>query len=352
VPPDELVDVLVDGEPLAWRAGVDLPWRRNRIELRFAGLSYRDPALLRYQVRLRSQEPWVDASGRPSFRFVDLPPGSYHAEVRASLDGEHWSENPAGLSFRVRPPFWRTWWFTTLVALAVAGLAYSLYRFRLAQVLRLERTRTRIAADLHDDIGASLSRIALQSELLKRPAMMPARDADRLLSDIGESARALVDGMSDIVWSIDPKRDDLASLAARARHFALGLFEPLGVTLTLRLPEEAARLRLGPEHRRHLYLLIKEAVNNIARHAAARNVVIALGLEAGCLTIEVSDDGRGFEPLAGSQGTPAPVRRGGGHGLPSMRARAALVGGTLTIRSAPGGGTTLRLVCPIANAAA
>jgi signal transduction histidine kinase len=353
VPPVELVDVLVDGEPLAWRSGVDLPWRRNRIELRFAGLSYRDPALLRYQVRLRSDGPWIDASGRPSFLFVDLPPGTYHAEVRASLDGEHWSEQPAGLAFRVRPPFWRTWWFTTAVALAAAALAYALYRFRLAQVLRLERTRTRIAADLHDDIGASLSRIALQSELLKRPAILPPPDAERLLSDIGASARALVDGMSDIVWSIDPKRDDLASLAARARQFALGLFEPLGITLTLRLPEDAARLRLGPEHRRHLYLFIKEAANNIARHAAARQVVIELGVDAGRLVIDVTDDGRGFTPPVDTQATPAPARRGGGgHGLPSMRARAALLHGTLSIRSAPGGGTTLRLVCPIANAAA
>ena len=352
VPPVELVDVLVDGEPLAWRQGVDLPWRRNRIELRFAGLSYRDPGLLRYQVRLRSREPWIDASGRPSFRFLDLPPGSYHAEVRASLDGERWSETPAGLSFRVRPPFWRTWWFTTAAALAVAALVYGLYRYRLAQMLRLERTRTRIAADLHDDIGASLSRIALQSDLLKRPAILRPLDAERLLSDIGESSRALVDGMSDIVWSIDPKRDDLASLAARARHFALGLFEPQGVALTLRLPEEAARLRLGPEHRRHIYLLIKEAVNNIARHAAAKTVVIAIGIEGGRLTVEVRDDGRGFEPGPGSQATPAPVRRGGGHGLPSMQARAALLRGTLTITSIPGQGTIMRLVCPIANAAA
>jgi signal transduction histidine kinase len=350
VPSVELVDALADGEPLDWRAGVDLPWRRNRIELRFAGLSYRDPALLRYQVRLRAREPWIDASGGPSFRFVDLPPGSYHAEVRASLDGERWSETPAGLSFRVRPPYWRTAWFTTLVAAALAALVYALYRYRLAQVLRLERTRTRIAADLHDDIGASLSRIALQSDLLKRPAIQRAPEAERLLSDIGESARALVDGMSDIVWSIDPKRDDLASLAARARHFALGLFEPLGIALTLTVPQEDARLRLGPEHRRHLYLLLKEAVNNIARHAGAKNVVITLSGEGGRLVAEIRDDGRGFEAVADTEGTPAPVKRGGGHGLPSLRARAALLGGTLTIVSAPGGGTVIRLVCPLVDA--
>jgi signal transduction histidine kinase len=168
VPAVELVDVLVDGEPLPRRQGVSLPYRRNRIELRFAGLSYRDPSLLRYQVRLRGDAPWRDASSRPYFQFVDLPPGKYHAEVRASLDGKEWSPLPARLTFAVLPPFWRTAWFLSVVALLLAAAAYALYRLRLAQLLRLERVRTRIAADLHDDIGASLSRIALQSELLRR----------------------------------------------------------------------------------------------------------------------------------------------------------------------------------------
>jgi signal transduction histidine kinase/ligand-binding sensor domain-containing protein len=354
VPSVELVDVLVDGEPVPWRSGVDLPWRRNRIELRFAGLSYRDPGMLRYQVRLKSGAPWIDASGRPSFRFVDLPPGKYHAEVRASLDGQRWSPATAGLSFRVRPPVWRTWWFTALLALAAAAVVYALYRYRLAQVLRLERTRTRIAADLHDDIGASLSRIALQSDLLKQPAVLRPADAGRLLSDIGESARTLVDGMSDIVWSIDPKRDDLASLAARVRQFALGLFEPLGVALVVDVPEDAARVRLGPEQRRHIYLLLKEALNNIARHAAAKSVTVTIGAGAGRLEVEVRDDGRGFAAAppappggaaAGDGVSPRPGTRGG-HGLPSMRNRAAQLGGSLTVASTPGGGTTLRLVCP------
>lgn len=349
VPRVDLVDVLVDGQPMTWREGVTLPYRRNRIELRFAGLSYRDPGLLRYQVRLRPDAPWIDAPGRPAFQFVDLPPGTYHAEVRASLDGNRWSEDAATLAFTVLPPFWRTWWFMSLAVLTVVAAFYALYRYRLAQLLKLERMRTRIAADLHDDIGASLSRIAIQSELVRRPAVLQPADAERLLSEIGESARSLVDSMSDIVWSIDPNRDDLGSLVARVRQFALGILEPGGVALELSVPETAAKARLAPELRRHLYLFFKEAINNIARHAACRNVSISLRLEGGRLDVEVKDDGRGFD---GAVVAPSSSSSRGGHGLPSMRVRAEQLGGILTVVSAPGEGTTLRLSCAIEHGSA
>jgi len=349
VPRVELVEALVDGQPLAWQGGVSLPYRRNRIELRFAGLSYRDPGLLRYQVRLRPDAPWIDAPGRPAFQFVDLPPGAYQAEVRASLDGSRWSGEAATLAFTVRPPFWRTWWFTSLAILTIFSAVYVLYRYRLAQLLKLERMRTRIAADLHDDIGASLSRIAIQSELVRRPVVIPPADAERLLSEIGESARSLVDSMSDIVWSIDPGRDDLGSLVARVRQFALGILEPGGIALELSAPETAANAKLAPEVRRHLYLFFKEAINNIARHAACRNVSISMRLEGGRLDVEVKDDGRGFD---GAEGAVSSSPGRGGHGLPSMRVRAEHLGGILTVASTPGAGTTLRLSCAIEHGTA
>ncbi len=336
VPPVELIDVLVDGQAQSPNVPLRLPYDRNRIELRFAGLSYRDPRLLRYQARLGPDRPWMESSARPSFRFVDLPPGRYHAEVRASLDGQRWSPVTAGMSFAVLPPFWRTWWFLLLALASVATGAYALYRYRLVQLLKLERVRTRIASDLHDDIGSSLSRIAIQSDLVRRPAALPPQEAERLLADIGESARSLVDSMSDIVWSIDPRRDDLASLTARVRQFALGILEPLDVVFELSVPESSAGVRLAPERRRHLYLILKEAIHNVAKHATCRRLGIRIRLDGGRLHVEVTDDGRGFgEPCRD------------GHGLRSMRARAALLGGSLRISSVPGSGTLIELKCPI-----
>jgi signal transduction histidine kinase/ligand-binding sensor domain-containing protein len=344
-PPVELIDVLQDGAHLDAANGLRLPSHRNRIELRFAALSYRDPGRLRYQVRLHPSAPWNDATGPPSFRFVDLPPGTYEAEVRASLDGLHWSEAPAGLSFTVLPPYWRTWWFVSLVVAALASAIYALYHYRVRQLLKLERMRTRIAADLHDDIGSSLSRIAIQSDLIRRPAALPPEASERLLSDIGTSARSLVDSMSDIVWSIDPKRDDLGSLVSRVRQFALDMLEPLGVSLSLTVPDGASRVRLAPEQRRHLHLFFKEAIHNIAKHSGCRNAAITLRLDGVKLAVEVRDDGRGFD------GSSAPVSRGG-HGLDSMRARADQLGGSLSVASAEGQGTRLLLTCSIGHVGA
>jgi signal transduction histidine kinase len=249
------------------------------------------------------------------------------------------------LTFAILPPFWRTARFVSLVALALSAGVYCLYRFRLAQLLRLERVRTRIAADLHDDIGASLSRIALQSELLRRGTSGDPPDSDRLLTEIGQSARSLVDSMSDIVWSIDPRRDDLASLTARVRQFALGLTEPKGIALEFRTPPGAEKVKLAPEQRRHLYLVLKEAVNNVAKHAGCRNLGISLSHEGNRLRAEVKDDGAGFT-------LPGAVAHGsrGGHGLLNMRSRAEQMGGTLEVRSTPGTGTVLSLSIPLHGA--
>ncbi len=341
VPPVALVEASVDGQSLPIGETATLSYRKDRIALRFAALSYRDPALLRYQVRLDPDAPWRNASGPPSFRFVDLPAGTWHAEVRASLDGTRWSPEPARFSFTILPPFWSTWWFALFVGSLLIAIAYVLYRIRLARLLALERVRTRIAADLHDDIGASLSRMAIQSELARRKRDGDPALADRLLHEIGESARALVDSMGDIVWSVDPRRDNLTSVVTRVREFALDMLEPPGITLVMRTPSDTDRIRLTPEQRRHLYLIAKEAVNNITKHAGCRNVSIGLALEGRRLSLEVNDDGRGFE------GDPPAGR--GGQGLASMRSRAGQLGGALSVESGPESGTRLKLSFDLAR---
>lgn len=344
VPRVELVDVLVDGKPLAWKQGVALPYRRNRIELRFAALSYRDPALLRYQVRLRDGAPWLDASSRPSFQFVDLPPGRYQAEVRASLDGARWSEAPARLAFSVRPPFWRTWWFAALVVVAVAAGVHAAYRARVARLLALERVRTNIATDLHDDIGASLSRTAILAEVVRRDIAPSNPAAAETLDRIARSAREVVDGMSDVVWSLDPERDELGQVVARIRAFASEVLPPRGIAFTIEAPADAATLgtKLGAEPRRQVWLVVKEALSNVARHAQARNASVSIATKDGSIEAIVTDDGRGF-----AIGTAGVVPTMGGNGLRNMKGRAARCRGTLDVRSSPEGGTTITLRIPI-----
>jgi signal transduction histidine kinase len=290
---------------------------------------------------------WSAPLGLRTVNYANLKHGSYVFKVRAITNDGVVSERAAQLSFRILPPVWQRWWFLTLAALAAATVIYFIYRFRVRRLIELERVRTRIATDLHDDIGASLSRMAILSEVVKRQKGTNGEQSTDMLSEIADSARGLVDSMSDIVWSIDPRRDDLRNVVQRVRQFASDVLEARDIEWTFQVPQELDRIRLGPEQRRHLYLIFKEAVNNIARHADCHRVSLSINFDARHLLCEITDDGRGFAPKSNGE---ASSNGRGGHGLVNMQARARELGGRLDIDSEPGGGTRLKLTFPLRKA--
>ena len=157
----------------------------------------------------------------------------------------------------------------------------------------------RIAADLHDDIGGSLSRISIQSEVACREAAALGEQPARRLTEIAESARGLVDALGDVVWSVDPRRDDLASVCRRIREYADDVLVGTGVRWTYAASPNLEYVKLDPQARRQLFLLLKEAVTNVARHASARSASLEIELTNRELRAELRDDGRGFDPDRG-----------------------------------------------------
>ena len=317
---------------------------RNQIQIEFIGLSFVAAETLRYQYKLEgADKDWGAPAEQRTVNFSNLAPGSYRFLVKAvSAEGIE-SATPAVFPFTILRPVWQRWWFLTLAAL-LAGLAvYGAYSYRVARLLELERVRTRIATDLHDDIGASLSRMAILSEVVKRQ-VGSAQVSVPMLTEIADSARGLVSSMRDIVWSIDPRRDDLNSLISRVRQFACDVLEPQGVKCEFEVPSQVGGVRLGPDERRHLFLIFKEAINNIARHAECSSVFVGLAVDHSKLKAEVRDDGRGFMPPVVEPSSP---NGGEGHGLNNMRARAAQLGGSLTVHSSCDLGTTLELIVPL-----
>jgi signal transduction histidine kinase len=244
------------------------------------------------------------------------------------------SDPPAAVDFTVLAPFWRRWWFLSTAGLLAALLGHALYSYRVRALLEVERVRTAIATDLHDDIGSSLSRIAILSEVARRENG-GARSGGRLAA-IADISRELVDSMSDIVWAVNPTRDSMRDLGQRMRAIATEVFTAQEVELAFQGPRDEQRVPIGADLRRHTFLVFKEAVNNAASHSGCRRVEIALGLEDGWLTLTVADDGRGFERTEGD-----------GHGLVTMATRARAVGGELAVDSRPGQGTTVRLRAPL-----
>jgi signal transduction histidine kinase len=334
VPPVALVEAAVDGRPLEIREGrvIRLPHRRNRLELRFAALSYREPSLIRYRSRLNPDEPWSAPTKQPFFRFVDLPPRRYRVEVEATLDGQRWA-GTGPVEFEVLRPWYGTWWFRLLVV-ALLGLVLALaYRLRVASLLKLERQRMRIAMDLHDEVGSGLGSIGVLAGILARPDLAEGQRAD-VTGRISGVARELSQSLGDIVWSLRTGSGNLDALWAKILDRARPLFAAGTPALRIAAPDPLPSAPLSLVVRRNVSLIALEALHNAARHAQAHAVALTLQAEDGRWVITVADDGQGLPP-----GTGDATRRG--LGLEAMQLRAEEMGGEVLFDRSVGGGTTV-----------
>lgn len=313
---------------------------RHRVRLELFAPSFVAGEAPRFQLRVDGGG-WSTPSAERSVVLAALGSGRHEVAVRAVDRVGRTSPRPARLELRVLPPFWHRAWFFAAAAVAAGSLALAGHRLRMRRAVALERVRTRIAADLHDDLGASLARISLLAEVA-RTAPGSAVAASEVLAQIGSSARALTGRAREIVWSLDPRFDDLASFAVRVRESAGELLDPSGLVWTFAAPPEsvARRVALRPELRQHLLLVFKEALYNAVRHARARRIELSLSLGGRSLVGEVRDDGRGFDPAEAA---------GSGQGLRNLRERLRAVGGEVAIDSAPGNGTRVRFVAPLAG---
>ncbi|HEU4390863.1 MAG TPA: two-component regulator propeller domain-containing protein [Blastocatellia bacterium] len=310
---------------------------QNQIEIQFVALGFSLGEELRYQYKLEgASDDWSPLTEQRLVNFVNMSPGRYRLLLRAMNADGVLSETPATLSFRILPPIWQRWWFMVLAAALVAAIAYSFYRYRLARLLEVERVRTRIASDLHDDIGANLTRIAILSEVAHSQFGDQHTTVDSPLSSIARISRESVASMSDIIWAINPKRDTLFDVTQRMRKHATEVFAGRNIEFEFRAPDSEDALKLGADIRRDLFLIFKEAVSNAARHAACSNVQIELRIEHSRLVLEMEDNGRGFDTEAPSEG----------NGLVSMKRRAASLGGEFELESIEGKGTRIILMVP------
>lgn len=312
-----------------------LNYTQNFLTFEFAGLQYNKPATLQYRYRLTGVDGnWVYVGNQTMANYTQLAPGTYEFRVNAADALGHWSRFVKTIRIEITPPWWRTWWFYLLVTIASLSGIYGLYRYRLAQVLKLQNLRNNIARDLHDEVGSSISTIAIYSKLVLQQVEDASFTSEPLLVKITEQASEIMESMSDIVWSINTKNDAFDKIFIRMREHAFQLFETKGYTLHFDFDENLHRAKLNMEKRRDFYLIYKEALNNIAKYANGQNVWVSLHLKNSVIDLIVRDDGQGFDLSA---------VRNKSNGLGNMNYRAAALKGTLRIVSAPNAGTTLYL---------
>jgi ligand-binding sensor domain-containing protein len=321
----------------------DLRHGQNHLQFEFGGLQFAAGEALLYQFGMEGDDPpWGPVGASRSVNYAGLRPGHYKFHVRAINSDGAYSPQPAVVSFVILPPFWQRAWFLLLVAVAVTSLTYACYRYRLGQMLELERVRTRIATDLHDDIGASLSQIAVLSELARMDADRGGRIQEPL-SRIASISRELVDSMSEIVWAISPRRDRFSELSRRMREFAEDVLVPRNIAFRLEAPQCGEDLRLGPDMRRQVFLIFKECIHNIARHSDCTEATAELEIQREELVLRIGDNGLGGHAAENRS------RTYGGQGLDNMRRRAKGLGGSLDLASGAGEGYALVLRAPLAS---
>jgi ligand-binding sensor domain-containing protein/signal transduction histidine kinase len=320
---------------------LELKPSQNQLQVDFVGIDYEPGDILRYSYRLGGADAdWSPPRSQHAVNYAALSEGTYQFLVKAVTSDGLESAVPAEIDFVVLPPLWRRWWFESLaLALAIAGV-FAAHRYRVAQAVSLERIRTTIATDLHDDIGASLSQIAILSEVARVSANGQGHPGEPL-ERVATLARELVDSMGDIVWSIRSEAHGMDSLIRRMREFAIDLLSSQGIEFELRTPQLGKSVELSLQARRQVFLIFKESIHNAARHSRCTSVVAELKIADRDAVLTIEDNGTGLRPEERIPGWT------GGTGISNMRRRSLELGGQMQLTSKPGDGCCVAIHFPM-----
>ncbi len=352
-------------------SGVLLGYSHNAMRFEFAATSFDKPEENEFQYKLEGfEDAWSPWTKEVKKDYTNLPENTFRFNLRArNIYGQIGGQSV--FEFSILPPWYRSWWaysgYTLLLLLGTfgfanmqmqryqrkaaaavqrekekAGLREATLRAEAAELqikaaqaekeVEKEHMRSRIASDLHDEIGSNLSSISMISQMLLRREKMSGNEKKRL-QNIQMVAQETANSMRDIVWFVNPRNDSMEKLFIRMRETANLMLEP--VDFLFSSPNETFDFETGLDFRRNLFLFYKECLQNIVKHAEAGTVQIKIefSTDKNTLCLEVKDDGVGFD--AGAQHE--------GNGLRNFKTRAEQMGGEMDIESAPGKGTTLRL---------
>ena len=306
-------------------------YNENYFKFEYIGIDLSAPHKVEYSYRLSGIDKEWQNTNNTSVQYTNLDDDTYSFEVKAVNEWGLWSE-PQQLYFTINAPFWEHWWFIFAAFIITISPLFVVIRQRIKRLLALEKLRSKIAADLHDDIGAGLSEINILSAVAvsKTPPEIKTV-VEPELNRIGMTARSLIDSMSDIVWLVNPEKDALSDLVSRLKDTFNDLFEARGILFSTENTQALQKIHLEMEKRHNLYLILKEAIHNAIKYSECRQIHLSISLNGKRLCIQIKDDGKGFEIEN--------VTRG--NGLRNMQKRAEKMGGQLTVNSVAGVGSEI-----------
>jgi ligand-binding sensor domain-containing protein/two-component sensor histidine kinase len=334
---NEPVQVQSEGSPLTkpiyLTHQLQLSYQENFLSFEFASMDFNYPEKNRYQFKLTGlDKDWIDAGTTNSATYTNLDPGTYSFMVRGSNNDGTWNKRASSVDLVILPPWYLSWWFRTGIVLLVLSALYLFYRYRLAQALKLQAIRNGIADDLHDEVGSNLSNIYIFSNVAQQKEKANESTAP-LLQKITDYTKQSMEAINDIVWMVNTRNDEFENIMAKMRTLAGEFSETCDCNLFIDLDESLNHIKLDIEKRKNFYLIYKEAINNLAKYAACKNVWIEMKLVHKTVTLLIRDDGKGFDPAT----------KRTGNGMLNMKKRAQVLGGHLEVSSAVGKGTSLQL---------
>lgn len=339
-----LTSVNVNGQPFSdsllpeFITSLNLPYDKNNIDIEFAAMDWLYPfkTIYRYRIEgLPALQTWVIPNQDCRINLIALPPGNYVLHLQALNGSGGWSKEIV-FPIKINPPFWKTWWFVVVCTLLLFALLYALYRYRIGQLLHMQRVRNSISRDLHDEIGATLSSV----NMLSAVALIKAGESNEaapIIEKIKESVQRAGESIDDIVWSVNPSNDAALDTFARIRKQVTELAESKKVNCVIEMDEPEQSVKLPMETRRDIYLVCKEAVNNALKYSGCTELHLAIRLKSQDLFISIEDNGKGFDTGI--------LKHTGRNGIANMRHRIEKHKGSFELVSEPGKGT--RIFCKI-----
>lgn len=343
VMPLQDVAVLPDPKPTL-RLGA----RHHRVEFEFSALNFGAPENMHFRYRLEGfDENWIETDTQRQAPYPHLSAGDYRFRVAACQSDGVWNEAQAPLFFSVAPFFWQTWWFRALVVAAFTASVAAVVRYasfrrlrlqlrELEQQAALDKERSRIARDLHDDLGGSLTEVSLLLGSTER-GLCENGKINGNLRQCSTLVQQITKSVDEIIWAINPRNDTLHFLIDYISQFVVEFLHAANIRCRVNLPDEIPDRTLSPEARHNLFLVVKETLNNIARHSGAQEVRFSVSASEDQLCVRIDDTGKGFAE---------PPDSGSADGLRNMRQRMEEIGGEFHVDSRPDEGTRVRLVYP------
>lgn len=332
-------EVLSFDKPVWLKDQIELEYDQNFFTIEFASLDYTASAKNIFEYKLEGvDKDWVKAGTRNFANYTDITNGNYKFRLKGSNSSGIFNPKEVVLSIIIAPPFWKTWWFRLLALILFMLLLYSIHKYRLNKLLEVERTRIKIARDLHDEVSASITGIVYFADAVKSEVKEKETPAlKKLIGLISESATQIQESMSDIIWSINPDNDDWNIVLPKLRRYASDLCESKNINYNISIPENINSKTLRMDQRHDFWMIFKEIVTNAVKHSNCDYLSVLINIADDTLMLEVSDNGKGFDASVPSQN----------NGLKNIHSRVKALGGKDELITSLGKGTTWKIFIPI-----